>query len=97
METRGGSDLRRVLDDLEDRLVNYLGQLNEIKAGLKVKSLIPKPPELIKFEQSRILNLPLWAGGLQDQPHIWLEMFSVISNTLTVFDAIEKHNNQNRS
>lgn len=37
-------------------------------------------------------GLPVWAGGLQDQPHIWLEMIGVIEAVQTVFDNIARAN-----
>ena len=90
--TGGGSNLRGVLYDLQVRLSDYLGMLNQIRAGLKVKveDQVPKPPELEKYEQMRVTGLPLVAGGLQDQPHIWLQMVGVISKTLELFDTLAR-------
>jgi len=66
--------------------------LNQRKAGLKIRpeEVAEKPPELIKYEQMKVTGLPIWAGGLQDQPHIWLLMMGVIHNTLTIFEVIDR-------
>lgn len=63
--------------------------LNQLKAGLKVprEERVEKPEELKKYEQMKKLGLPLVAGGIQDQPHIWLEMIGVIENTRKVFNV----------
>jgi hypothetical protein len=64
--------------------------LNQIRAELKVapEDRHEKPDELKKYEQMKALGLPVWAGGVQDQPHIWLEMIGIIENTLKVFNLV---------
>lgn len=47
-----------------------------------------KPAELRKYEQVKALGLPVWEGGLQDQPHIWLEQIGVIEATARLFEAM---------
>ena len=47
-----------------------------------------KPAELQKYEQMKVLGLQVWEGGLQDQPHIWLQMIGVIEATVRLFDAM---------
>lgn len=62
--------------------------LNQLRAGLKVapEERVGKPDELKKYEQMKALGIPVWAGGVQDQPHIWLEMVSIISNFLKIVE-----------
>lgn len=50
------------------------------------------PPELKKYRQMKATGLPVWAGGLQDQPHIWLEMVGVIEAIQAVFDNLARAN-----
>ena len=33
-------------------------------------------------------GLPVWEGGLQDQPHIWLGQYGLIDKTFRLFEAI---------
>lgn len=35
-------------------------------------------------------GLPLVAGGVMDQPHIWLEQLGVIRNVINLFDAMAR-------
>ena len=54
---------------------------------------IPEKPEALeKFEQCEALGLPLVAGGLQDQPHIWLMEIGVILNVRNVFSLANERN-----
>lgn len=66
--------------------------LNQVNAGLKIRpeNVVQKPPELRKFEQMETLGLPLWEGGLQDQPHIWLELIGVILRVRDIYRAPAK-------
>lgn len=82
------------MKDLESRLANYLGMLNQIKAGLKIRpqDAVEIPPELRKYRQMKQTGLPLWEGGLQDQPHIWLEMLGVIESVVRTFDDLGRSN-----
>ena len=65
---------------------------NQVKAGLKIRpdQVVEKPPELRKLEQVEAMGLPIWDGGLQDQPHIWLEMVGVMMRVRDVFTAQAK-------
>jgi len=58
-------------------------------AGIRLapEDLAPKPDELKKYEQMKETGLSLVAGGLQDQPHIWLLMLKVIKDTIVLFEA----------
>ena len=58
-------------DEMARELEDYFGTLAELKAGLITK--VPETPEILYLlemcEQNRV---PLMAGGLMDQPHIFL-------------------------
>jgi len=49
-----------------------------------------KPEALILLEQCEALNLPLVAGGLMDQPHIWLILVAVIREEKRLFELANK-------
>ncbi len=90
----GGSLLSGELDALREELEDYLGVKNEIQAGLKAK-LPSKPDELIRYEMCKEMGIPLVAGGVMDQPHIWLLQYGLIKNTIALFDAIADANRRN--
>jgi len=71
--------------------------LNQLKAGLKIRpnEVVEMPPELKKYKQMKATGLPVWPGGLQDQPHIWLEMIGVIVAVEAVFARLEKAGKEN--
>ena len=70
--------------------------LNQLKAGLKVapEERVGKPDELKKYEQMKALGLPIWAGGIQDQPHIWLAEFGVIDNIVKLIKITQSSSAQ---
>lgn len=72
--------------------------LNQIKIGLKIRkdAVVQMPPELKKYNQMKATGLQLWAGGLQDQPHIWLEMLGVIEHTIELHKRLAKANQEAR-
>jgi len=73
--------------------------LNQLAAGLKisVEERYEMPPELKKYYQMKETGLAVWAGGLQDQPHIWLQMLGAISSTVKTFEALRKQSNADNS
>jgi len=79
--------LSSYLEGLIERLQNYLGGLNEVKAGLSFPKGVEKPEELILYEQITELGIPVVAGGIEDQPHIWLVICGVIRHELQVWNA----------
>ena len=92
MATAGGRILEGILKELEGRIADYHGMLNQRRAGLKIRpdEVVQKPPELVKYEQMLVTGLPMWDGGLQDQPHIWLHMLGVIVNMVTLQETLAK-------
>jgi hypothetical protein len=87
----GGRAVAGGLDKLREYLEEYFGAISQAKAGLNVE--IPVPPDaFVKLQQCRALGLPLYDGGLMDQPHIWLLEIGVIENVQRIFDALEQRN-----
>lgn len=69
----GGRQLRGLLDQLEEQLLNYYGAINEISMGLNVK--VPEKPAILAYvEQFEYMKIPFVSGGLFDQPFILMEM-----------------------
>jgi len=66
--------------------------IQQQQAGIRLapEDLAEKPDELKKYEQMKETGLPLVAGGVMDQPHIWLSMLGVIKNTLALFQAMSR-------
>lgn len=75
-----------MLRELENDLIEYYSVNNEIKAGLNTQPA-EKPYELILYEQVNDMHIPLVAGGLMDQPHIWIEQYAIVRNIKAIFDA----------
>jgi len=78
---------------LRQALIEYYGAINEMKTlaesqpHIVQKVTIPDKPEaLILWQQCRELDMPLVDGGLEDQPHIWLEEISIILEVQHVFE-----------
>lgn len=90
MERRlGGRRVRDILKTLRQELEDYFGSINELKDGLR-KDLLPKPAELSLYEMVKSTGLPLVAGGLLDQPHIWLMQWEVIESVKSLYDMLDE-------
>lgn len=84
------------LERLETALRDYYGALNEIKMGLR--SNIPDKPEaLVFYERCRVLGLPLVAGGVLDQPYIWLQELAIVIEQVDLFTILENRSQQQDS
>lgn len=93
MGASGGIALQQEYDLLQAELENFFGQQAEIRAGLKPEEPIyHKPPELLLYELVNSTGLPVWSGGLMDQPHIWLGYYRVVDNVYKAFEAIRRRN-----
>jgi len=84
------------LHDLDQSLWEYYGQLNERRAGVKIKpeDIVPKPAALVRYEQARDLGIPYVNGGLVDQPYIWMQEHGVIRAFLLAWDAVQAATNK---
>jgi len=91
----GGSLVGEILEETRSELREYFGAMNEVKAGIRSK--IPyKPNRLRVYEATKDSGLPLLAGGLMDQPYIWIAIFEAISQEVVLYDTLESASNANR-
>ena len=92
MEWPGGSRLAQGLQELEDALGEYYGALNELKLGLVTK--VPdKPQALIYVEQIDELGIPLVAGGVLDQPYIFMQEYKIVRHFQQIQAILEAQQN----
>ena len=89
MGTKGGLILSEKLKELERALGEYYGAINEIKMKIRAK-MPPKPEALVTYEKCKALGIPLVEGGVMNQPYIWLQELAVVIDQETLFDLIEK-------
>lgn len=84
MERTGEKVAGRLLEELENELVEYFGQCNEVKA--KIRGIPPQKPDTLSvFDMCEHQRLPLVEGGLMDQPHFWLLQCEKIIQTKKKF------------
>lgn len=88
-----GVELSERLKELESSLREYYGALNEMKMGIRDK-MPPRPKALVIYEQCQELGLPLVSGGVVEQPYIWLQEVATIVEQRTLFEILEKRNQQ---
>jgi hypothetical protein len=83
-------------EDMARELEEYYGALAELRAGLSVP--LPQTPEILQYlEMCESNHIPLVAGGLLDQPHIFLieaniarskrELFVRINGAQSAFES----------
>jgi hypothetical protein len=82
--------LEELLQALEEELTNYLGMQNELRMKLVPEVIYEKPPELIYYEQQQLTGLPLWAGGLMDQPHLWMLFWKKTHDIVSLFEVLRE-------
>lgn len=79
---------------MRDELEEYFGGINELRMGASVE-LPVRPAELTLYQQCKSANLPLIAGGLLDQPHMWLDIVELIESIQKLY-TIEGQGSSNR-
>jgi hypothetical protein len=91
----GGSAIAKKLEELRDYLLDYYGSINEqmVSGGLTGVEIPEKPEALLRDEQCKELGLPLVAGGVLDQPYIWMQEVGVIREVQAIFRVLEEKNN----
>lgn len=89
MGTKGGLILSERLKKLEVALREYYGAISELQMGLNVK-IPPKPNALVQYERCQALGIPLVDGGVIDQPYEWLQELAVIIEQKTMFELLQK-------
>lgn len=83
----GGSRVAEQLEALREEIRDYYGALNEIKAGLH-PTIPEKPTALRLYEQCKEMGISLVAGGLLDQPHIWLREYAICLQETQLWQAM---------
>jgi hypothetical protein len=72
---------------MDRELEEYYGVFAELKAGLSVS--IPETPEILLYlEMCESNKIPLMAGGLLDQPHIFLIEANIARSKREMFKRI---------
>ena len=85
----GGRKLEGELEELKSALTDYFAALNDVKMGITSK--VPEPPEaLVRWRQCQATGFPLVAGGLLDQPHIWLLEIAVVLEVEMLFERLNR-------
>jgi hypothetical protein len=79
------------LFELVDTLREFYGQSNELRLNIKIKpeDIVEKPEALERYEQARDLGLPYVAGGLLDQPYLWVQEHGAIQQFLKEWAIVE--------
>lgn len=83
------------IEQLRLAIQNYLGALNEIAEGLKPSAIPEKPEALALYDACKTMNTPLIAGGVMDQPHIWLMEYQVCDHERERFRRLQEINRRN--
>lgn len=88
----GGSQLAERLRELRSGLEDYFGALSEAAELQGGAVTIPEMPVALRlYSQCKELGLPLEAGGVRDQPHIWLQEYEICAEVKGQFDALRRH------
>jgi len=77
---------------LRSTLYEFYGTLNEIAKGLKPSVIVEKPEALVLYEQIKSTGVLLCAGGLLEQPYIFMMEYAVCSEVDTIFTVIRNRN-----
>lgn len=65
-----------LLENTREEIFEYYGLLNELKMGATSKA--PKiPAALATYQLVKEFGIPLVAGGVMDQPYIWLLQYEI--------------------
>jgi hypothetical protein len=81
---RGGRHLRGIIEDNKQEIRDYFGAINLAKATSNFKKIPEKPAVLVYYEQCKALRVPLVAGGLMDQPYVWLEQYAACDHVVAI-------------
>lgn len=80
--------MREGLAQLEQALLDYYGGLQEIAMTQTLK--VPEKPEaLVLYQRVQALGIPPVEGGIEDQPHIWMQELAVVRDTEELFSNIQ--------
>jgi hypothetical protein len=65
----------------------------EIREGVS-NTLPDKPEALFYYEMTKEMGIPLVAGGVRDQPHIWMMEYRICKNETTLWENILEAQNK---
>ena len=89
MEGPGGIIIRGKLEELKEKLDAWFGRINELKAGYDSGEPMPaKPTELVEYELIKETGLFWIAGGLYDQPWLFLQKYDVVKTQHEIFNRL---------
>lgn len=75
------------LEELKEAILNYYGAINENKAGLNTP-LPDRPEAMYLYDKCKSMGIPLVAGGLRDQPHIFLLEWNIVEQTSLLMQSL---------
>lgn len=84
------------LTDLRKRLDAYFGSQSESMLGFESGGTLEKPdvvekPEMLRsLEQAESLGALPYSGGIEDQPHVWIQAIAVCRNARNIFFMSKK-------
>lgn len=90
--TAGGTDLADYLQAIRSEIAEFFSSLEDISAGTKDPETLYKPEVLIQYEQCNSMKIPLVAGGLVDQPYIWLMEWAICQQEEQLYYAVREAN-----
>lgn len=94
MVSLGKRVILEIIDDIKSEIQEYYGLLNELRMGARSK--VPEKPEiLILSDTLKSLNLPVWSGGLMDQPYLTSLLLVIARESADVMEHLQNAlNNQ---
>lgn len=87
----GERSLTTLLAEFRLEVREYFGAMNELRMGLKPEKPPIKPGALSLLELCQSQGLPLVAGGLVDQPYIWLLQCDILQQEIELQRAVQRN------
>ena len=77
------------LTKLRDEVVDFYGALNEVRANARSAKNLPEEPDaMYLYKKCKSMGIPLVAGGLLDQPHIWLLEWNIVEQQTLFMESL---------
>jgi len=90
MGVSGKKVVAEALERFRASLYEYFGAINEFEEGL-IKEIPEKPEILQLYDQTKSLGIPLCAGGVLDQPHMWVKLYRICEEVMAVMNIAKKN------
>lgn len=95
MESFGKRIILEIIDDIQTEIQEYYGLINEIRMGARSK--VPEKPEILILNDTlKMLNVPIWDGGLMDQPYLTTLLLITARQTAEMMEHIQDAFNNNQ-